>query len=48
MSSTIPEFKYASVESIPSTVDKVRATFHSQKTKDINFRLVQLRKLYWG
>ncbi|MCJ1462761.1 hypothetical protein MMC07_001364 [Pseudocyphellaria aurata] len=45
---TIPALKYTSIGSIPVTVDGLRATFNSQKTKPIAFRLEQLRKLYWS
>ena len=44
----IPEYKHTAIDSIPATVSQLRATFNSQKTKPIAFRLVQLRKLYWG
>ena len=40
--------KYTKVEDIPRIVNDVRATFHTQKTRPLEFRLVQLRKLYWG
>ena len=36
------------VGSIPGIVNDVRNTFHSQKTKSLEFRKTQLRKLYWG
>lgn len=42
------DYETTALESIPIIVDKLRATFHSQKTKPIEFRLVQLRKLYWS
>ncbi|TAQ90205.1 hypothetical protein B7494_g1460 [Chlorociboria aeruginascens] len=44
---TIP-FEGTPIESISSTVRLCKTTFHSQKTKPISYRLVQLRKLYWG
>ncbi|MCJ1242529.1 hypothetical protein MMC14_010537 [Varicellaria rhodocarpa] len=48
MAKLIPEFKHTPVEAIPSIVEGLHATFESQKTKPIDFRLVQLRRLYWG
>ncbi|KAI9788396.1 MAG: hypothetical protein M1816_006921 [Peltula sp. TS41687] len=48
MSKSIPPLTFTPVESIPSIVDRVRKTFHERKTKPIEYRLVQLRKLYWG
>jgi len=41
-------FEATAIESIPSTVNLCKTTFRSQKTKPIAYRLVQLRKLYWG
>ena len=36
------------VGSIPGIVNDARNTFHTQKTKPLEFRKIQLRKLYWG
>ncbi|KAH8671138.1 aldehyde dehydrogenase [Xylariales sp. PMI_506] len=36
------------LEEIPKISATLRSTFRSQKTKDVQYRLVQLRKLYWG
>lgn len=36
------------VETIPQIVQKVKDSYNSQKTKSIEYRLYQLRKLYWG
>lgn len=44
----IAPFEATAVESIPSTVNLCRTTFNSQKTKPLEYRLTQLRKLYWG
>lgn len=44
----IGEFSHTPASSIPAIVDGVRATFRSHKTKDVQYRLKQLRKLYWG
>lgn len=42
------DYETTAIESIPIKVNELRATFHSQKTKPVEFRLVQLRKLYWS
>ncbi|KAH6899985.1 Aldehyde/histidinol dehydrogenase [Thelonectria olida] len=44
----IPAFEATALHGIPAKVDGLRATFRSGRTKDIQFRLVQLRKLYWS
>lgn len=44
----LPEFKETPVEEIPGIVDGIRASFNSQKTRPLEFRLKQLRKLWWG
>jgi beta-apo-4'-carotenal oxygenase len=44
----IPELKYTPVDDISGRVGKVRAAFHEHKTRSVEFRLVQLRKLYWA
>ena len=48
MTSQVPEFKPTEVGAIPSLVNQLRSAFNAQKTKPVDFRLVQLRKLYWG
>lgn len=45
---SIPQLEYTNKDAIPEIVDGVRAAFHSQKTKPLEWRKVQLRKLYWG
>lgn len=44
----IPELQYTSVDAIPAIAKEVRLSFASQKTKPLEWRLTQLRKLYWG
>ncbi|PKS07507.1 hypothetical protein jhhlp_006111 [Lomentospora prolificans] len=44
----IGEFIHTPVDSIPALVGRLRSTFMSHKTKDVQYRLRQLRKLYWG
>lgn len=44
----LPTFQATPVEDIPRLVAGCRSTFYTHKTRSIDFRLVQLRKLYWG
>ncbi|KAA8571488.1 hypothetical protein EYC84_001488 [Monilinia fructicola] len=44
----IAPFEHSSLESIPTTAKTLRTTFRSQKTKPLEYRLKQLRKLYWA
>lgn len=44
----VPEFINTPLDTIPEIVGKVRKTFLTNKTKSIEYRLKQLRKLYWG
>lgn len=45
---SIPEYRATAVEDIPDIARSVRQTFRTHKTKDVEWRLVQLRKLYWA
>lgn len=44
----VPAFEATTMEQIAPLHNKLRQTFRSNKTKDIEYRLVQLRRLYWG
>ncbi|EON69525.1 hypothetical protein W97_08785 [Coniosporium apollinis CBS 100218] len=44
----IPAFSTTPIESIPSIVNEVRTTFRAHRTRPVEYRLKQLRKLYWG
>ncbi|KAI9708205.1 MAG: hypothetical protein M1820_004159 [Bogoriella megaspora] len=44
----IPDFEHTSIESIAGLSKGVRDAFHTHKTRSVQYRLVQLRKLYWG
>ena len=46
--STIPDFKHTPIEELSKISGKLRATYNQHKTKPIEFRLIQLRKLWWG
>ena len=43
----IPEFVDTEVSSVPKLVARARGTFHTHKTRPVEFRLKQLRRLYW-
>lgn len=45
---SIPPFEATALDAIPASVNTLRATFNGLRTKDIQYRLKQLRKLYWG
>lgn len=44
----LPAFAPTPLDQIPSTVSRLRKTFLSQRTRPAEFRLKQLRKLYWA
>lgn len=44
----LPSFELTPLEDIPTKVDQLRASFRTGRTKDMKFRLTQLRKLYWS
>ncbi|KAL2819533.1 Aldehyde/histidinol dehydrogenase [Aspergillus granulosus] len=46
--SDIPELQYTPIEEIQESVARVKQTFLEHKTRDVEFRLIQLRKLYWA
>ncbi|KAF2871640.1 Aldehyde/histidinol dehydrogenase [Massariosphaeria phaeospora] len=46
--STLPAFEHTALDSIPTTAAQIRASFLSHKTRPLEFRIRQLRKLYWG
>lgn len=46
--SVIPTFQTTPLDEIPAKVSFLRTTYKTGRTKDIQFRLVQLRKLYWA
>lgn len=48
VASNIPPLEFTPVEDIPGRVSTLRKTFLEHKTRDLEFRLVQLRKLYWA
>lgn len=48
MASKIPPFEHTSMDSIAPTCAGVRKAFLSHKTRDLEYRKQQLRKLYWA
>ncbi|KAL5340492.1 Aldehyde/histidinol dehydrogenase [Aspergillus crustosus] len=44
----IPELQYTPIEEIQERAARVKQTFLEHKTRDVEFRLTQLRKLYWA
>ncbi|KAJ5929533.1 Hexadecenal dehydrogenase [Penicillium verhagenii] len=48
MGVTLPDLEFTPVEEIPSRVSTARKAFLEHRTRDVEFRLVQLRKLYWA
>ncbi|KAJ5777917.1 hypothetical protein N7520_001163 [Penicillium odoratum] len=48
MGVALPELQFTPLEEIPSTVSTARKAFLEHRTRDVEFRLVQLRKLYWA
>ncbi|KAI5959775.1 HFD1 [Candida pseudojiufengensis] len=47
-SNTNTDYKYTELKDIPIGVDKIREGFHSGKTHSIQFRLNQIRNLYFA
>ncbi|KAL2171571.1 hypothetical protein VTG60DRAFT_2404 [Thermothelomyces hinnuleus] len=45
---TIPEFQNTALEAIPGIASNVRGAFRTHKTKTLQWRQTQLRKLYWA
>ncbi|KAJ5608339.1 Aldehyde dehydrogenase NAD(P)-dependent, partial [Penicillium hordei] len=48
MDDQIPDLQFTSLEAIPSRISTTRKSFLEHKTRDIEFRLIQLHKLYWA
>ena len=44
----IPPIQYTPVDQVADRVARARKTFHEHQTRDVEYRLVQLRKLYWA
>lgn len=48
MSLQLSGLQFTSLEDIPVRVSSTQKSFLEHKTRDVEFRLVQLRKLYWA
>ena len=48
MGVTVPELHFTPLEEIPVRISTAQKSFLEHKTRDVEFRLVQLRKLYWA
>lgn len=46
--SMIPPFEHTPLDTIAAKVNEVRNSFLSHKTRPIEWRIQQLRKLYWA
>lgn len=46
--SDIYNLQFSSLDSIREASSTARKAFLEHKTRDVEFRLVQLRKLYWA
>ena len=44
----LPPFTHTPIDNIPATHQRVVAKFHTHTTRDLQYRLKQLRSLYWG
>jgi beta-apo-4'-carotenal oxygenase len=44
----LPPFKHTIEFAIPDISAKIRKSYLSHKTRPLEWRLTQLRKLYWG
>jgi beta-apo-4'-carotenal oxygenase len=48
MGVNLPELQFTPLDDIPKRVSITRQAFLDHKTRDVEFRLIQLRKLYWA
>jgi hypothetical protein len=48
MDSQIPDLQFNSLETISACISTTRKSFLEHRSRDVEFRLVQLRKLYWA
>lgn len=44
----VPELQFTPLEDIPGRISACQKSFLEHRTRDVEFRLVQLRKLYWA
>jgi beta-apo-4'-carotenal oxygenase len=48
VASDIPQLQFTPIEDIQERASRLRKSFLEHKTRDVEFRLKQLRKLYWA
>lgn len=48
MAATLPPFTHTPLDDIAGVTARIRSGFLSSKTRPLEFRLQQLRKLYWA
>ncbi|KAF8427381.1 Aldehyde/histidinol dehydrogenase [Tirmania nivea] len=48
IAATLPQYQLTPLDQIPTIVDTVRSTFHTGRTRPLEFRINQLQKLYYG
>lgn len=48
VTSDIPQIEFTPIEELQDRVSQLKKTFIQHKTRSVEFRLVQLRKLYWA
>lgn len=44
----LPPFEHTSLDGLSSIANGISAAFLTHKTRPLEFRIDQLRKLYWG
>ncbi|KAI9167660.1 Beta-apo-4'-carotenal oxygenase [Paramyrothecium foliicola] len=44
----IPAFEPTAIDDIPAIANTLRQTYRTNRTKDLDYRITQLRKLYWA
>jgi hypothetical protein len=48
MGDHIPNLQFSSLGAISACISTTRESFLVHRTRDVEFRLIQLRKLYWA
>jgi hypothetical protein len=48
MGGQIPDLQFSCLETISACISTTRKSFLEHRSRDVEFRVVQLRKLYWA
>lgn len=48
LATSLPSFEHTSIQDIKSIHSTLSSSFHAHKTRSLDWRLTQLRKLWWG